>query len=281
VISERLSDDRLTIVAFAIIAGFFAAVMHEGLGHGLVAYLQGSRALTMTNCYLSSDIGTRAIDAAGTLVNLGVGLIAWLVLRRSSETSFSFRYACWLVMTVNLFDSTGYFFYSGVAAIGDWQAFIKDLHPYWLWRAGLVLVGSTSYFGVIVLSMRWLTRLLAGSPNAEGRVRRLVMLPYFVIGIAGTIAALPNLLGWKLIVTAAAAATFGGLAGFFSVGPWVQGRLREGNTVATAEPGFIARNRLVIVLAVLVFIVNVSIFGRGLTWQDGQIHFAQAGKGPQ
>jgi hypothetical protein len=269
------SDDRLTIIAFAIIAGFLAAIMHEGLGHALVAYLQGAKELTLTNCYLNSDINTRAIDAAGTIVNLIVGAGAWFCLRRTKSTNFSVRYYLWLTMTLNLFDGTGYFFYSGVAGIGDWQDFIKALHPYWVWRVGLILLGASLYFGVIMLSTQWLTRLLEGTANATTRLWGLTMLPYFTIGLAGSIAALPNLLGWKLIVISAAAATFGGLAGFFSIRPGVEGRLR-GLSAAEGAPAFIPRNRLVIALAILVFLVNIGIFGRGLTWQNQKVFLARA-----
>ena len=269
------ADDRWTIVAFAIIAGFLAAIMHEALGHGLVAYLQGAKELTVTNCYLNSDISTRAIDAAGTFVNLAVGIIAWFWLSRAEKSTISVRYYLWLTMTLNLFDATGYFFYSGVAGVGDWQAFIKDLQPYWLWRVGLIVLGAGLYFSVILLSIHWLTALLAGSESAPKRVRPLVLLPYFTIGIAGVVAAMPNLLGWKLIVISAAAATFGGLAGFFSVGPASQGRLRkldEGRIRSAA--GFIPRNRLVIAIAFLVLLLNIGIFGRGLTWRDGRVTLA-------
>ena len=171
------SDDRLTIIALAIIAGFLAAIMHEGLGHALVAYLQGAKELTLTNCYLNSDINTRAIDAAGTIVNLIVGAGAWFCLRRTKSTNFGVRYYLWLTMTLNLFDGTGYFFYSGVAGIGDWQDFIKALHPYWVWRVGLILLGASLYFGVIMLSTQWLTRLLEGTANATARLWGLTMLP--------------------------------------------------------------------------------------------------------
>ena len=197
-------------------------------------------------------------------------MVAWLALRIAQRASLRVRYYLWLTMTVNLFEGTGYFFYSGVAGIGDWQDVIKALHPYWLWRVGLVLLGAALYFGVITLSGRWLTRLIAGTANAQARVRGLTLLPYVTIGLAGSIAALPNLLGWKLIVISAAAATFGGLAGFLSVGPMVEGRLgRMAPPSDGAVSDCIPRNRFVIAVALLVLVLDIGVFGRGVTWRRG------------
>jgi hypothetical protein len=77
---ETARDDRLTVVAIAAIACVVQDVLHEGLGHGVTAWLSGAHSLTMSTVALQSDLDTRLISANGTLVNLVFALIFWLLL---------------------------------------------------------------------------------------------------------------------------------------------------------------------------------------------------------
>ncbi len=65
-----MKDDRLTIIAIAALACILGDVLHEGLGHGVTAWLSGAHRITMSTVALQSDIETRWIAANGTLVNL-------------------------------------------------------------------------------------------------------------------------------------------------------------------------------------------------------------------
>ena len=58
-------DNLLTMVAAAALACILQNVVHEGLGHGITAWLSGARHLTMSTIALQSDIETRFISAAG------------------------------------------------------------------------------------------------------------------------------------------------------------------------------------------------------------------------
>jgi len=73
-------DDRFTIVAMAVLACVVQDLLHEGLGHGVTAWLSGARRLTISTVALQSDITTRWISANGTLVNLAAAAILWPVL---------------------------------------------------------------------------------------------------------------------------------------------------------------------------------------------------------
>ena len=75
------TDDRPTIIAIAALACVVQDVLHEGLGHGVTAWLSGAHRLTMSTVALQSDIDTRWISANGTLVNLAFAGIFWLWLR--------------------------------------------------------------------------------------------------------------------------------------------------------------------------------------------------------
>ena len=73
-------DDLPTVIALSALACILQDVLHEGLGHGVTAWLSGARQLTMSTVALQSDIDSRWISANGTLVNLLFAGIFWLLL---------------------------------------------------------------------------------------------------------------------------------------------------------------------------------------------------------
>jgi hypothetical protein len=94
---ETRGDDRLTMIALSALACIVQDVLHEGLGHGVTAWLSGAHRVTMSTVALQSDVDTRLISANGTLVNLLFAAIFWLLLRglnaigRPSATSWFWR----------------------------------------------------------------------------------------------------------------------------------------------------------------------------------------------
>src|SRR5258708_7471937 len=75
------TDNLWTLAAFGVLAYMISNVLHEGLGHGGVAWLSGARQITVTSTYMEAGMDTRWILAAGTLVNLGFGVLGLEVLR--------------------------------------------------------------------------------------------------------------------------------------------------------------------------------------------------------
>lgn len=51
-------DDRLTLIAILALACILQDVLHEGLGHGVTAWLSGAHRVTMSTVALDSDIDT-------------------------------------------------------------------------------------------------------------------------------------------------------------------------------------------------------------------------------
>lgn len=105
----------------------------------------------MSTVALQSDIDTRWIAAADTLVNLAAAGILWLILLGAQRYDPVSRYFLVLAMAGNLFTGTGYFLFSGVANFGDWAAVIAGLQPYWTWRVVLIVVGAVSYCASMLL----------------------------------------------------------------------------------------------------------------------------------
>jgi hypothetical protein len=57
--SETARDDHATVIAIASIACVVQDVLHEGLGHGVTAWLSGAHRVTMSTV-ASRAISTRA-----------------------------------------------------------------------------------------------------------------------------------------------------------------------------------------------------------------------------
>ena len=110
---SSITDDVLTICAISIVAGILTNILHEGVGHGLVALLTGARSGVLTTVAWSSAFDSRLVAAGGTLVNLAAALVFWLALRSAKHASMAVRYFLLITCAFNLFTGTGYFlFYS-------------------------------------------------------------------------------------------------------------------------------------------------------------------------
>ena len=254
--SETARDDRATVIAIAAIACIVQDVLHEGLGHGVTAWLSGAHRVTMSTVALQSDIDKRLISANGTLVNLLFAAIFWLLLRRRNYRPAT-RYFLVLALMGNLFTGTGYFFLSGVVNFGDWAAVIRGLEPHWAWQAGLVVVGIASY---------WVSMMVVGAEMAPfaPRVLTLCYTPYFTDGILAGIAGLMNPLGLFYVIASALPSTLGANAGLLSL-PFI---IRNWKRPHDAElAGHIARSPWWIAAGAVGSLLFIFVLGRGITWQ--------------
>ena len=76
--SERptgMADDTLTLSAISVVAGILTNVLHEGVGHGLIALLTGANSGVLTTVAWSRAFDSRLVEAGGTLVNLASALV--------------------------------------------------------------------------------------------------------------------------------------------------------------------------------------------------------------
>jgi hypothetical protein len=169
-------DDLLTIISISALASILQDVLHEGLGHGVTAWLSGAHQITISTVAMQAEIDNRWIEANGTLVNLIFGAIFWILLLQPGRYRPATRYFLVLAMMGNLFTGTGYFFFSGVSNYGDWAAVIHGLHPHWIWQAGLVVLGVATYFASMLLVAAKL-KPFHGAQKPR-RVRGLCWTPY-------------------------------------------------------------------------------------------------------
>jgi hypothetical protein len=254
-------DDKPTVIALAALACILQDVLHEGLGHGVTAWLSGAHHLTPSTVALQSDIESRWISANGTLVNLAFGLIFWLLLRNPKRYKPSTAYLFILAMAGNLFTGTGYFLFSGVTNFGDWAAVIDGLQPNWLWRLGLVVLGVASYFGSMRLVAAELA-LFSGSRANPKRLRLLSWGPYFTDAALAGLAGLSNPFGFFYLIASALPSTLGANAGFLAfpslVPLWHKGE--------EEQLGPIQRSKLLIIIAAICALIFAVFLARGISW---------------
>jgi hypothetical protein len=257
-------DDRLTVIAISALACILQDVLHEGLGHGVTAWLSGAHRITMSTVALQSDRDTRLISANGTLVNLLFAALFWLLLLGARRYRPATRYFLVLAMAGNLFTGTGYFFFSGVSNFGDWAAVIRGFEPHWAWQLGLVALGVASYYASMLLVAAML-QPFRQEFAASTRLRRLCWTPYFTDGILAGIGGLLNPLGLFYVLASALPSTLGANAGLLSLPAmmrmWHRDRAGEVDQVAPIErsPAWIATG----LAASLLFIF---VLGRGIAW---------------
>jgi hypothetical protein len=205
-------DSGLMLAALGILAYAASMMTHEALGHGVYCLAFGGHNVMLTAWGESCDLRAPGIEAAGPGLQFGAGLLAWLMLRLVSPNAARLRYFLWLYMVFDLFVSSGYVAFSGVANFGDAAVLIAGLQPSAVWRGGLVVLGSVSYF----LSMRAAAselKRLSGTDDGGGRLWRLVFIPYVAAGVfACCSGALNQTIGHGTAIGLAAASSFG--AGF-------------------------------------------------------------------
>ena len=250
----------LTICAISIVAGILTNILHEGVGHGLVALLTGAKSGVLTTVAWSSAFDSRLVAAGGTLVNLAAALVFWVALRSDKLASIPMRYFLLITCAFNLFTGTGYFFFSGVTNFGDWAAVISGLHPHWLWRVLLVMVGASSYFAAAVVVGIGLVRYVGIPRDQQRRLRKLTIVPYLTSILLASVAGLLNPLGIKLLWESALPATAGGQSGLL----WLQYYIPRG-TEPRRTPDQLPRSYLWIGMAGVLGIVYVVVLGRGIT----------------
>lgn len=259
--SLSTKDDRLTVIAISALACVLQDVLHEGLGHGVTAWLSGARRLAISTVALQSDIATRWISANGTLVNLLFGAIFWLLLLRPQRYRPAMRYFLVLAMAGNLFTGTGYFLFSGVFNFGDWAAVIQGFEPHWMWQLGLVLVGLASYYASMLVVAAKL-KPFRGQHEVSRRLRVLCWTPYFTDGILAGLGGLLNPLGLFYVIASALPSTLGANAGLMSL-PFM---MLHGSGSEEEQVGPVRRSGAWIATAAVASLLFILVLGRGLTW---------------
>jgi len=200
--------DKRTIISMAVIASAAATLLHEGVGHGVVAWMRGDIPTELTSNHLSSVRPDRWVDAGGTLVNLLAGTLALLASRYADNRS-NLRYFCWIFAALNLLPGAGYFLFSGILGIGDWNEVIRGA-PHQI-PLRIVMTGFGA--GLYVLVVRQLAVVVHPYCPSRPDYNTVGRLPYYAACLFSCAAGALDPLGLKLFLVSTAPAAFGGSSG--------------------------------------------------------------------
>lgn len=256
-----VKDDRLSLIAISALACILQDVLHEGLGHGVTAWLSGAHKLTVSTVAMQSDIDTRWISANGTVVNLIFAAVFWLLLLKPQRYGPATRYFMVLAMAGNLFTATGYFLFSGVLNFGDWAAVIRGLQPHWMWQVGVVVLGAISYFASMLVVAAKLKPFRRENEDSR-RLIGLCWTPYFADGVLAALGGLMNPAGLFYVIASALPSTLGANAGLLSL----PSMMRKWRRSEEEQLGAIRRAPGWIAAAVVCSLLFIFVLGRGLTW---------------
>ena len=199
---------KATIISMAVIASATGTMLHEGLGHGVTAWLRGDMVTELTSNHLSTLRPDRWVDAGGTLVNLIAGCGFLLASRKAGERA-NIRYFFWILAAFNLLSGAGYFLFSGIAGFGDWYEVIRGIPHQVALRTGMTVFGFVLYVLMVRLLAVSVRPFVPDRPtyNVAGR------LPYYAAGIFSCVAGMLDPLGLKLLFVSTIPAAFGGSSG--------------------------------------------------------------------
>jgi hypothetical protein len=236
----------------AVIASAVATLLHEGLGHGVTAWLRGDIPTELTSNHLSSVRPDKWVDAGGTLVNLVAGAAALWASRRAGRRANT-RYFLWLVAALNLLPGAGYFLFSGIFGFGDWYQVIADVpHPV-LARIAMSLFGGALYILTVKVLAIAVRPYVPTRPiyNTVGR------LPYYAACLFSCAAGVFDPLGIKLLLVSTMPAAFGGSSGLMWVDSLLPRTPADRPLIVRPQPAWW-------VAAIVLGAAYVLILGRGI-----------------
>jgi hypothetical protein len=120
---------------------------HEALGHGSACLALGGDIRLLTSVYMNCAGGNALVAACGPLMNLAMGALAWLALRRGANMRAHLRLFALLVMALSWFWEAGYLLYAMALDTGDSAIAARAIFgaPEWPWRIAGFVVGIALY----------------------------------------------------------------------------------------------------------------------------------------
>ena len=222
--SERQRVDIPTVIGLGLLLMPLTTMWHEIGGHAASCIVLGGKVTELGAFYVEcrglAHAGDVAVALAGAGIDAALAIVVFQLWRRVRRDLP--RLILWLVWVDKAFVAAGYLCFSGATGIGDLgpgaHGGIGPLpHPL-AWRIAEFAIGVGVYVWLVRLGMATLTDMLGNSGTTRAARRRIAHGYYGAAGIAAVIVGLLNPVGLFVTLASAAASSFGGLAGFVSIG---------------------------------------------------------------
>ena len=252
--------DLPTIAGWGMLLMPLLTMWHEIGGHAAFCAIQGGHVATIGAFYVDCTGLAQApeilVACAGVLVNIALAIVAhaaWRHARRDGP-----RLVLWLVWVSEAFVAAGYFCFSGVTGFGDLGTgaggSLQMMPMPGIVRVGEILIGVAAYILLVRAGMRSLDAMIGTGPATIASRRRIAHGFYATAGLGAVLVGLMNPVGIVITIMSAAASSFGGLAGFISIG-------FAGQRAGEPKPFVLARSWPVIATGVAVLIGFAVVLG--------------------
>jgi hypothetical protein len=216
--------DVPTIIGWGMLLMPLLTMWHEIGGHAALCALQGGHVDTIgafyVECSRLAGLPRITMNCAGVFVNAVLACVAHLLWSRAKGDRT--RLVLWLVWVSEGFVAAGYFCFSGATGFGDLGTGaggeMAGLPVPLAWRAGELVFGIASYALLVRAAIHSLTTMLGSSPATARARQRIAHTYYATAGAAAVLIGFLNPMGLIITIMSAAASSFGGLAGFISIG---------------------------------------------------------------
>jgi hypothetical protein len=247
--------DKATIISMAAVALAVATTLHEAVGHGVTAWVRGDVVTQLTSNHLSSMRPDRWVDAGGTIANLIAGTVSLQACVVAGGRA-NLRYFLWIFGALNLLAGSGYFLFSGVLGVGDWEQVIAGVPHYAALRAGMAVFGALLY----VVAVRWIAQCLQPFVADRGEYNTLGRMAYLTACAVDCVAGAFDPLGMHLLLISTIPAVFGGFSGLLWADVFLRGARVDG-------PMRVQRSVAWWVAAVVVAGLFVGVLGPGINFR--------------
>ncbi len=252
--------DLPTIAGWGMLLMPLLTMWHEIGGHAAFCAVQGGHVATIGAFYVDCTGLAQApevlVACAGVLVNIALAIVAHAVWRRARADTP--RLVWWFVWVSEAFVAAGYFCFSGVTGFGDLGTgaggSLQIVPMPGIVRIAEILIGATAYVLLVRAGMRSLAAMIGTGPATVTARRRIAHGYYATAGLGAVLVGLMNPVGIVITIMSAAASSFGGLAGFISIG-------FAGQRVGEPKPFAVARSWPVIVIGAIVLIAFAVLLG--------------------
>lgn len=246
---------KASIVSMAAIAVCLATALHEGVGHGVTAWLRGDVVVQLTSNHLATMRDDRLVSAGGTLANLMVGFASMIISVVLGQRA-NWRYFFWIFGALNLLSGAGYFMFSGVVGVGDWEQVVHGLPHYAAWRVVMTVCGAALYVSFLRLIAMELHPFMTNRRDYNTLSRLAYMAACAVDVFAGVF----DPMGVKLLLISTIPAVFGGFSGLL----WADVFLPK---FYVGQPLIVRPSRGLWVTAAVIAALFVGVLGRGVEFR--------------
>jgi hypothetical protein len=253
--------DLLTIIGLGMMLMPLMTMWHEIGGHAAACLAVGGRPSAIGAFYVDCPgldaIPDVIVASAGVVVNIAAALVIFPLWRRAQSDWW--RLVLWLIWLSQGFVAAGYLLFSGFSGVGDFGVepggglVPLAMHAPWplYVRVVEIVVGGLAYMRLVRLGIATLSTMLGTGPATRPARRRIAHGFYVTCGLGAVAVGLFNPVGMFILIMSAAASSFGGLAGFISIGFAARGQ--------DAPRAFVIDRRPLVILLGAVVLVGFAL----------------------